>query len=497
MSFSSRDDELRSLERLARGCLDTGRVHECDQERRRRWSCSARVGKLPPPSPPAPQWPPVPETRPDPQHVLSSLAQRGVSVELQTLDLCFLAALHLRAERASLASFPEDQLVDVFEQVFETVKRAGAPEAASLRRATYAIRRLREQRMLARVDGAGVLRAGEFALTRLATGIVEFFLEDETLTHESLTLLTRSLLGSLSSVAAAAQKADTPDAWRSDVVGPLRVTIADLVAGIQRRQRGFDVQQEQLQREIAELLQADWFGAVDRCQSLLDATSATLRELNQVLLRDAHELQSVLQEIQEMASTARVDEASEATRAVVDQVDRIAAWGAARQRAWSGYYQYVHRFLRDVVRLDPSRVITHRVRERLAGKTGQPFALTVAAAPSLRLLRDVEAPPGERPPVRRRRPDAEPALVPVPPENPQEKLDTDVRAALAAGARSLGDVTARLMGALPEGDRFVAAGRIAQTIARVTAPDARAERPWVPVESGLEIEEWTLPRESE
>jgi chromosome partition protein MukF len=446
----------------------------------------------------------VPETRPDPQQVLSSLAQRGVSVELQTLDLCFLAALHLRAQHASLASFPEDQLVDVFDQVIENVRRAAGADAGSGRRATHAIRRLREQRMLARVDGAGVLRAGEFALTRLATGIVEFFLEDETLTHESLTLLTRSLLASLSSVAAVAREADSPDAWRTGVVGPLRVTIADLVAGIQRRQRGFDVQQEQLQREIAELLQADWFGAIDRCQSLLDATSATLRELNQVLLRDAHELQGVLQEIQETAtltcapptvtaSAREAEEASEATRAVVEQVDRIAAWGAARQRAWSGYYQYVHRFLRDVVRLDPSRVITHRVRERLAGKNGQPFALAVAAAPALRLLRDVEAPPGERPPVRRRRPEPEPALAPLPVEDPQERLDTDVRAALAAGARGLGDVTARLTGDLPAGDRFVAAGRIAQTIARLSHPDARAERPWVPVDAGLAIEEWTLP----
>jgi chromosome partition protein MukF len=431
----------------------------------------------------------VPETRPDPLDVLSSLAQRGVAVDLQTLDLCFLAALHLRSERTSLPSFPEDQLIDVFEQTCAVA----APEGTSARRATHAIRRLREQRMLARVDGAGVLRAGEFALTRLATGIVEFFLEDETLTHESLTLLTRSLLAALHEVMAAARAAGAPEAWRNDVVGPLRVTVADLVSGIQRRQRGFDVQQEQLQQELAALLQADWFGAIERCQSLLDATSGTLRELNQVLLRDAHELQSALQEIGELASSAGVPEAEEGARAIVDQVDRIAAWGAARQRAWSGYYQYVHRFLRDVVRLDPSRIITHRVRERLAGSGGTPFALTVAAAPSPRLLRDVEAPSGPRPPVKRRRPEREPELTQEPAEDPQAKLDAEVRGAIAAGARGLGDITGRLAGPLPDDERFVAAGRIAQTMARVAHPEGRAERPWVPVEGGLLIEEWTLP----
>jgi chromosome partition protein MukF len=438
----------------------------------------------------------VPEAPSDPQHVLSSLARRAVAVDLPTLDLCFLAALHLRSERASLASFPEDQLVDVFDQIADTVRVEGAPEAGTQRRATHAIRRLREQRMLARVDGAGVLRAGEFALTRLATGIVEFFLEDETLTHETLSVLTRSLLDSLSAVTASARRAETADAWRSGVVGPLRVTIADLIGGIQRRQRGFDVQQEQLQREIATLLQADWFGAIERCQSLLDTTSATLRDLNQVLLRDAHELQAALQEIQEIAAAGALDDArdaDEASRAIVEQVDRVAAWGSARQRAWSEYYQYVHRFLRDVVRLDPSRVITHRVRESLAAKGGGRFALTVAAAPAIRLLRDVVTPAGERPPLRRRKPDAEPTLAEEPPADPQAKLEAEVRAALAAGARGLADVTMRIAGELPAGERFVAAGRIAQTIARVSTPDARADRPWVPIEEGLVIEEWALP----
>lgn len=430
----------------------------------------------------------VPETPRDPQHLLLSLAQRGFAVELQTPNLCFLVALHLHAERSSVASFAEDQLVDVFEQVCTVV----APEAGPSRRATHAIRRLREQRMLARVDGAGVLRAGEYALTRLATGIVEFFLEDETLTRESLTLLAHSLLVGLSAVAAAARSATTPDAWRTHVVGPLRVTVADLVSGIQRRQRGFDARQEQLQREIAALLQSDLFGAIDRCQSLLDSTSATLRELNQVLMRDAHELQSALQEIEELAAAAGADEAEEASRALVEQVNRIAAWGAARQHAWSGYYQYVHRFLRDIVRLDPSRVITLRIRERLAGKNGRPFALTLASAPAIRLLRDVEPLPGERPPVRRRRPEPEPAIADEAPDDPQARLDTEVRQAIAAGVRGLGELTTRLTDGLPASERFVAAGRIASTTARLSHPDARAERPWVPVEGGLEIEEWIL-----
>jgi chromosome partition protein MukF len=422
-----------------------------------------------------------------------SLSSRGVALELQTIDLCFVASLYVSSNQASLAassaSFSEEQLADMFERVCAVIE----PGVEVKRRATDAIRRLREQRMLARVDGSGVVRPGEFALTRLAAGILEFFLEQETLTRESLTLLTRTLLASLSDLLVAARAAVSPEDWRSRVVGPLHVTVADLVGGIHRRQRGFDVQQEQFQREIGTLLQADWFGAVERCQALLESTSSSLRELNQVLLRDAHLLTAALQEIQELAAAASPS-AEEAARSVMDQIDRIAAWGAARQRSWSEYYQYVHRFLRDVVRLDPSRVLTHRLRERLAGNGSAGFALVVSDAEPFRLLADAFSPPSsERPPVRRRRLENEPALANEAPDDPQAKLSAAVRAAVVAGARSLREVTAELTANLPSAERFVAAGRIAHAIAGMCRPSGAAERPWLAIDGNMLIEEWTLP----
>lgn len=425
----------------------------------------------------------------DPKQVLAALSRRAIALELSTLDLCFLAALHLRGTAAQLTAFDEDQLIDIFEQV--CALDAAAPEAPK-QRATPAIRRLREQRLLARIDGAGVLRAGEYALTRLASGIVEFFLQDEALTHESLTLLTRGLLSSLAEVLAGARAAtSSKETWRSEVVGPLRVTVFDLVSGIERRQRGFDLQQQEFQRQIAELLEADWFGALDRCQELLEATSATLRELNQVLLHDMHEVQTSLQDVQELAVAQAQPEAEQATRAVSDQIDRIVAWGSARQRAWSEYYQYVHRYLRDVVRLDPSRTLVHRLREQLAGRRGRRFGLRVAAAPGIRLLRTVES-QAQRPPVRRPRKERDLELAASSAEDPRVELELRVRAALAAGAAELSQVTAAVTGEQDGALRFVTTGRIAETVARVSRPRAAAERPWVLVDPTLSIEEWSL-----
>ncbi len=424
----------------------------------------------------------------DPSRVIASLARDQVTLDLKTVDLCFLAGLYLRADKAALASFEEDALVDMFEQVCDVVE----PAAENPRkRATHAIQRLREQRMLARVDGAGILRAGDYALTRLAAAVVEYFLADEALTRESLTLLTGTLRAQLAEVLAAARKAEGSEAWRTSVVGPLRVTVADLVAGIERRQRGLDAQQEEIQAEIAKLLTADWFSAVDRCQALLDTTTTTLRELNEILLRDTHHFVALLQEIQALATDAEDNDAEATAQRVIEHVDRIAAWGSARQRAWSEYYQYVHRYLRDVVRLDPDRALSQRVRDQTAAWPKQPFYLLVAHAPSILLLRPLEA-RVERPPVTRLRAERDAAPSWVEPEDAHAALDALVARALDDGLTTLGAVSARVLPELPAPLHYAATGRVADAVARRARVHADHERPWVAVSEQLEVEDWTL-----
>lgn len=426
----------------------------------------------------------------DPNILVAALSRDQVSLQLGTFDLCCLASLYLRADRDALASFAEEVVVDLFEQVCDMVE----PGADNPRkRATHAIQRLRDQRMLARVDGAGVVRSGEYALTRLAAAVVEFFFADEALTRESLTLLTRTLLGQLAEVKGDASRALTEEAWRDRVVGPLRVTVGDLVGGIERRQRGLDVAQEQLQRDIAGLLQADWFGSVDEAQNLLDATTSTLTELNVVLLRDTHQLVALLQEVHDLAETAGMSDAQEAAQRVIEQVDRIAVWGEARQRAWSDYYQYVHRYLRDVVRLDPDRALSQRLRDQLAGWSRAPFHLVVAGAPSVRVLRDV-SPRVERPVVRRPRAEREHPPEEVAAEGGELNLDALVLAALDAGAASLTQVTATVLSALPEARRFAEAGRVAACVAELSRVRSQRERPWIRVVGALEVEEWSVTR---
>jgi chromosome partition protein MukF len=425
--------------------------------------------------------------RNDPERALAVIAGRKLTLELGTLDICFLVALHVRGEGAGLTAFSEGQLEDVFAQASAVVQ----PDTDQLRRrATLAIQRLRDQRMLSRVDGQGVVKSGEFALSRLATGIVLFFLEEDVLTRETLGVLTGGLAVALTGVREAARGAVDAAAWHDRVVAPLQITIGELVAGIERRQRGLDLQQEDFQAEIRRLLEADWFGAIDRCQDLLESTSATLRELNEVLLRDTAVLLGLLHDIEELAIAGGEAAAEAAAHRVMDQVDRITAWGSARQRAWSEYFQYVHRYLRDVVRLDPTRALLQRLRDQLAG-AGPRFALAHAGAPPIRILRTVAALP-DRPPVvrprapREREPEAETG------DDPQAVLDGKVARALGAGATALSAVTGEVTAELAGPERFVEAGRVAQTVARLARASSAIERPWVPVGDDLVIEDWAL-----
>jgi chromosome partition protein MukF len=347
--------------------------------------------------------------------------------------------------------------------------------------------------MLARVDATGIVAAGEYSLTSLGTVIVKSFLEDEQLTRESLALLTGAVIAGLAHIRIAAERASGEAVWRSEVVGPLRVTVSDLVGGIERRQRGLDGQQEEVQRRIGELLQADWFGAVERCQDLLESMSATLQELNEVLLRDESHIQALLQEIQQMAASASAVEAEETAQRVSEQVDRIAAWGASRQEAWSGYYQYVHRFLRDVVRLDPDRALSQRLLDQLRGWSARPFALFLASESSIRLLRPSSA-KGERPPVGRPSAERERELTIVAPENEAGGPDLEelVKEALQDGPPALALVTERVLARLGEDEHYRSAGRIAALVAKLATPRSDRERPWVAVSEVVEIEDWSL-----
>lgn len=435
----------------------------------------------------------VTQPRPTDAHALIGSLQRDrASLSLSLTDLCFLVLLADHADRAALPSFEEDLLYEVFVQVCE-VTEPGAQNPR--KRATHAIQRLREQRLLARVDGAGLVRAGDYAMTPLATAIVDFFRSSDSLTRESLAVLTKTLTSRLAEVLTRARGATTADLWSGEVLAPLRVVIADLLAGIERRQRGLDQQQQQIRADIATLLKDDWVRAINDCQALLEQTSITLRELNEVLLEDCNRLQAQLQELLHLCEEASQDECVAAVQHLSDQLDRVSAWGRSRQSAWAEYYQYVQRYLRNVVRLDPDRALSQRLRQQLLGWLDAPFALRVAAATSLHVLREPAALAPLRPPVTQPHRDRERAPRRELPDATAQDLETRVTQALQQGDGTLTQVLARVLPTLPRESRYRDTGRIAALCAAHAQVHAERLRPVVDLSEalpGLQVEDWVL-----
>jgi chromosome partition protein MukF len=99
----------------------------------------------------------------DSARLIASLHRENIGLDLKTVDLCFLVALFARARQGALSSFDEEAVVETFEQICELIEPGANPNI----RATHSIQRLRDQRLLARVDGAGLVRAGEYTLILL------------------------------------------------------------------------------------------------------------------------------------------------------------------------------------------------------------------------------------------------------------------------------------------------------------------------------------------
>lgn len=416
--------------------------------------------------------------------VIARLSQTRAQLTLETIDLCFLVAIRARLERGALPSLEEEALVDTFEMVCSIVE----PGADNPRkRATHSIQRLRQQQVLSRVDGAGFVEAGEYGLTRLGAALVDHYGQTEALTTESLAHATKTLLAQLAELVAKAERCRDDASWKGEVLVPLSMTVQSLVDAIDARQRGLDVQQAGLREEIAALLKNEWHAAVERCERLLAETVATLHELNDVLLRDSTLLRDRLQELVRLASEAGRDDVEQAATRVGDQVDRVVAWGNQRLANWSDYYQYVQRFLRSVVRLDPARAVSERLRDGLADPT---WSLWIADPAPLRTLREsmsVE----DLPEVTWPAADRDAIQTVAAPEDAHD-IEALVAEALEAGLTRLSDIARRILPVFPPEQRFRATGAITEATARLAVVERIAERPWVDVGDLIEIEEWQV-----
>jgi chromosome partition protein MukF len=421
-----------------------------------------------------------------PAERVARLHRAGASLRIDTPDLCFLAALDAVAKMRQLASLDDDVLREVYVVVAE-VAEPGAPHVQT--RATNAIDRLARQRLLQRVNAGGLARAGQYSLSSLATGIVAYFAEDEKLTRQSLLVLTTTLRATLLQVLGAARPDRDAESWAAHVFEPLRVAVTDLVRAIDTRKRGLDADQADIRARIQTRLTEDWFASIEECETLLQDTAATLGELHEVLMVEVEALSGTLSEIAEVALATKHFEVERVAIDLTDQLEGIAAWGRDRMDAWAGYFEHVQRFLRGVVRLDPDRAVSERLRDAVGRWPDHPWSLRLAGAEPYAVLREPE-PAKARTRVARAAEERDRALVDVEPPRPPLDIAAVVAAELATvGSVDLPLLLEKILPAWPGADWPRVAGQVFGELASrghvvETTPGA-----WVPVLERLEIQQ--------
>lgn len=426
-------------------------------------------------------------TMADFHEALARVARDAPRLELSTVQICVLVAMRLVTESEVLPELDEERLSDLYVRAVELVEGGSR---LPRKKATQGLEVLRQQGLLSRVDGAGLVRCGAFSLTRLGSAIAESWTDDEKLTRQSLVLLTTALRSKLGELLSDAHAAKSAAQW-DEIRQKLRVNVVTLVEGIDRRRRGLDQQQAEVQSQVGSLLAENWYGAVESCERLLDETTRTLGELKDVLVRETGDLVNLLAEVEALATDAKSDDAADAARESQLKVDGIAAWGRARHEAWSEYFGGVQRFIRDHVRMDPDRAVSQRLQEAIARWPDEPWALDLTSVrPYLHLRRpNLDRP---RVVVRREAQDREGALADVASVDWEALLAQRVSAWLADHPES--HLSEALAALLPTEQRFRFAGRITRALAVMGVVTGELERPWVAVDRELEVEQWTVRR---
>jgi chromosome partition protein MukF len=116
--------------------------------------------------------------------------------------------------------------------------------------------------------------------------------------------------------------------------------------------------------------------------------------------------------------------------------------------------------------------------------------MLVTQVPSIRLLRQLEL-KVERPLVARVRVDREANPQWVEPEDKIADLEALTRAAVEGGARTLSAVLGQVLAGLPVSEHYLAVGRIANVLVKITQVSSAKERLWE-VLGELEVEEWDI-----
>ncbi|MCW8327271.1 chromosome partition protein MukF [Photobacterium sp. SDRW27] len=318
--------------------------------------------------------------------LVSWVKQHEFSLNLPTERLAFLLAIAVLSGDRFDEELGEGELVDAFRIVSDMFDQS--QETLSFR-ANNAINELVRQRLITRftsevTDGASIYR-----LSPLALSITDYYARHREYSSLKLSIQLAMVADEINKAAEAAQEGGDEKHWRQEVYAVLKYSVAEIFDRIDLNQRTMDEQQHQVKQDIAELLNQDWRAAITNCESLLNETSSTLRELQDTLQAAGDQLQTQLLMIQEeVQGDPELDFVDGMIFILQAKLDRIINWGQQAIDLWIGYDRHVHKFIRTAIDMDKNRAFSQRLRQSVTDYFDAPWLLTYADAERLQDMRD-------------------------------------------------------------------------------------------------------------
>ena len=318
--------------------------------------------------------------------LVSWVKQHEFSLNLPTERLAFLLAIAVLSGDRFDEELGEGELIDAFRIVSDMFDQSQETLAF---RANNAINELVRQRLITRftsevTDGASIYR-----LSPLALSITDYYARHREYSSLKLSIQLAMVADEINKAAEAAQEGGDEKHWRQQVYAVLKYSVAEIFDRIDLNQRTMDEQQQQVKQDIAELLNQDWRAAITNCESLLNETSSTLRELQDTLQAAGDQLQTQLLAIQEeIQGNPELDFVDGMIFILQAKLDRIINWGQQAIDLWIGYDRHVHKFIRTAIDMDKNRAFSQRLRQSVTDYFDEPWLLTYADADRLLDMRD-------------------------------------------------------------------------------------------------------------
>ncbi|HIF9332605.1 TPA: chromosome partition protein MukF [Photobacterium damselae] len=312
--------------------------------------------------------------------------QNEFAINLPTERLAFLLAIAVLSGDRFDEELGEGELIDAFRIVSDLF---GQTKETLAFRANNAINELVRQRLISRftseiTDGASIYR-----LSPLALGITDYYVRQREYSTLKLSIQLAMVADEINKAAKSAQEDGDIKHWRQNVYAVLKFSVAEIFDRIDLNQRTMDEHQQQVKHDVAELLNKDWRAAISSCETLLDETSETLRELQDTLQAAGDQLQTQLLIIQESTQgREELDFVDGMIFILQMKLDRIISWGQQAIDLWIGYDRHVHKFIRTAIDMDKNRAFSQRLRQSVTDYFDNPWLLTYADADRLVDMRD-------------------------------------------------------------------------------------------------------------